>query len=105
MVDLRLEVGHWEGDTVIRVRHKQAIVTLVERKSGYAKLFKVKNKTAELVSAAMIKSLIAYLYISSLSLSAGIKLDQTSLFFLMVILNSDAPMATGIMPRARTWFL
>ena len=105
VVDLRLEVGHWEGDTVIRVRHKQAIVTLVERKSGYAKLFKVKNKTAELVSAAMIKSLIAYLYISSLSLSAGIKLDQTSLFFLMVILNSDAPMATGIMPRARTWFL
>jgi IS30 family transposase len=57
LVDLRLEVGHWEGDTVIGARHKQAIVTLVERKSGYAKLFKVKNKTAELVSAAMIKSL------------------------------------------------
>ena len=57
VVDLRLEVGHWEGDTVIGARHKQAIVTLVERKSGYAKLFKVKNKTAELVSAAMIKSL------------------------------------------------
>ena len=29
----------------------------MERKSGYTKLFKVKNKTAELVSAAMIKSL------------------------------------------------
>ena len=57
VVDLRLEVGHWEGDMVIGARHKQAIVTLVERKSGYAKLFKVKNKTAELVSAAMIKSL------------------------------------------------
>jgi IS30 family transposase len=57
VVDLRLEVGHWEGDTVIGARHKQAIVTLVERKSGYAKLFKVSNKTAELVSAAMIESL------------------------------------------------
>ena len=57
VVDLRLEVGHWEGDTVIGARHKQAIVTLVERKSGYAKLFKVPNKTAELVSAVMIKSL------------------------------------------------
>ena len=57
VVDLRLEVGHWEGDTVIGARHKQAIVTLVERKSGYAKLFKVPNKTAELVSAAMIESL------------------------------------------------
>jgi len=57
VVDLRLEVGHWEGDTVIGARHKQAIVTLVERKRGYAKLFKVSNKTAELVSAAMIESL------------------------------------------------
>ena len=57
VVDLRLEVGHWEGDTVIGARNKQAIVTLVERKSGYAKLFKVPNKTAELVSAAMIESL------------------------------------------------
>ncbi len=56
-VDLRFEVGHWEGDTVIGARHKQAIVTLVERKIGYAKLFKVPNKTAELVSAAMIESL------------------------------------------------
>lgn len=56
-VGLKLVFGHWEGDTVIGARHKQAIVTLVERKSGFGKLFKVKNKTAELVSAAMIESL------------------------------------------------
>jgi len=55
--NLSLEVGHWEGDTVIGVRHKQAIITFVERKNGYAKLFKVSNKTAELVSAAMLESL------------------------------------------------
>ena len=46
IVDLRREVGHWEGDTVIGARHQQAIVTLVERKSGYAKLCKVEHKTA-----------------------------------------------------------
>ena len=34
--------------------HKQAIVSLVERKSGYAVLAKVKNKSADLVSNAII---------------------------------------------------
>jgi len=37
--------------------HKQAIVSLVERKSGYASLAKVKNKTANLVSNAIINRL------------------------------------------------
>ena len=56
-VELRRTVGHWEGDTVIGAGHKQAIVTLVERKSGYAVLMKVNHKTSELVSAAVIKKL------------------------------------------------
>jgi hypothetical protein len=42
---------------VIGTGHKQAIVTLVERKSGYAVLMKVNHKTSELVSAAVIKKL------------------------------------------------
>jgi IS30 family transposase len=53
----RSQVGHWEGDTVIGAAHKQAIVTLVERKSGYAVLAKVKNKTSDLVSSAIITQL------------------------------------------------
>lgn len=52
-IDERKQVGHWEGDTVIGAAHKQAIVTLVERKSGYAVLAKVRNKTAELVGQAI----------------------------------------------------
>jgi IS30 family transposase len=43
-----------EGGTVIGSTHQQAIVTLVERKSGYAVLAKVKNKTSDLVSQAII---------------------------------------------------
>jgi hypothetical protein len=29
-------IGHWELDTIIGKGHKQAIVSMVERKSGYA---------------------------------------------------------------------
>ena len=57
-VESRHRLGHWEGDTVIGAGHKQAIVSLVERKSGYAILAKVTNKSADLVGAAIIKGLI-----------------------------------------------
>jgi len=53
----RRHIGHWEGDTLIGAGHQQAIVSLVERKSGYAVLAKVSQKTAEQVSAAIIKGL------------------------------------------------
>ena len=56
-VEDRKQVGHWEGDTVIGANHKQAIVTVVERKSGYAVIEKVANKTADLVSAAIVNRL------------------------------------------------
>jgi IS30 family transposase len=56
-VETRSQVGHWEGDTVIGAGHKQAIVTLVERKSGFAVLSHVTRKTSDLVSQAIITSL------------------------------------------------
>ena len=56
-VEGRKQVGHWECDTVIGANHKQAIVTVVERKSGYAVMAKVSNKTADLVGQAIIKAL------------------------------------------------
>jgi hypothetical protein len=56
-IEERRQIGHWEGDTLIGKRHKHAIVSLVERKSGYAILAKVENKTADLVSTAIIKRL------------------------------------------------
>jgi IS30 family transposase len=51
------QVGHWECDTVIGANHKQAIVTVVELKSGYAVMAKVSNKTADLVGAAIVEAL------------------------------------------------
>jgi len=56
-VEGRKQVGHWECDTVIGANHKQAIVTVVERKSEYAVMAKVSNKTVDLVSQAIIKAL------------------------------------------------
>jgi IS30 family transposase len=56
-VETRCQVGHWEGDTVNGVGHKQAIVTLVGRDSGFAVLSHVTRKTSDLVSQAIITSL------------------------------------------------
>jgi IS30 family transposase len=53
-IEERRQIGHWEGDTLIGKGHKHAIVSLVERKSGYSVLAKVANKTAVSVSAAII---------------------------------------------------
>ena len=48
-VELRKEVGHWEGDTIIGKNHKGAICTNVERKSGKLIASKLPNKTAQAV--------------------------------------------------------
>jgi IS30 family transposase len=45
---------HWEGDALMGMRHRHAIVSHVERKRGYALLAKVKLKTSDLVSSAII---------------------------------------------------
>jgi IS30 family transposase len=59
-IEGRKQVGHWECDTVIGANHKQAIVTVVQRKSGYAVMAKVSNKTADLVGRAIIKELTPF---------------------------------------------
>ena len=56
-IERRAHIGHWEGDTVIGAAHQHAIVTLVERKSGYVVVTKVNRKTSDQVSAAIIERL------------------------------------------------
>jgi IS30 family transposase len=56
-IEARSQVGHWECDTVIGANHKGAVVTMVERKSGYAVMAKVTNKTSALVSSAIVDKL------------------------------------------------
>jgi len=45
MVEERNRIGDWEADTIIGKAHKQAIVSLTERKSGLALIYKVDQRT------------------------------------------------------------
>jgi len=60
IVDEKSRIGGWEIDTVIGKNHKQALVTIVERKSKFTVMKKVENKTAELVAVATIELLRPY---------------------------------------------
>lgn len=57
VVDAKQRIGDWEIDTIIGGNRKQAIVSIVERKSKKTVLKKVIRKTAENVSIATIESL------------------------------------------------
>ncbi len=76
-VNKRRTVGHWEGDTVIGRAHQGAIVTLVERKSGYALLGKVKDKSAQAVSQCMCDALAPVLpVVNTITLDNGKEFAQ-----------------------------
>ncbi len=60
IVDERERIGDWEADTIIGKNHKQAIVSIVERRSGFTLIRKVERKTAQAVRIAMIKLLRPY---------------------------------------------
>ena len=47
VVEERNRIGDWEADTIIGKAHKQAIVSLTERKSGLALIYKVDRRTKE----------------------------------------------------------
>ncbi len=55
IVDTRQRLGDWEVDTIIGKGHRQAIVSLTERKSRLALLRKVERKTAQAVADAVIE--------------------------------------------------
>lgn len=49
IVNSRKRLGDWEADTIIGKKHKQAIVTLSERKSRFTLIGKVARRTAQAV--------------------------------------------------------
>jgi IS30 family transposase len=50
----RQRIGDWEVDTITGKRHRQAIVTLTERKTRFALLRKVEQRSADQVGRAVI---------------------------------------------------
>lgn len=60
IVNSRLRFGDWEADLVCGVHHQGFLVTLVERKSRLTLIGQVKFKTAEAVSAEIIRLLLPH---------------------------------------------
>jgi IS30 family transposase len=57
VVDEKLRIGHWEGDTVISHGSRCALLTLVERYSKYVKMRKIGRRTMKNTSRATINLL------------------------------------------------
>jgi len=58
IVNARKRLGDWEVDTILGQKHKQAMVTLTERKSRFTLLAKVKRRTAQAVRKQVYRMLL-----------------------------------------------
>ena len=56
-VELKQQIGHWEGDTIIGANHQGAILTLVERVSKYTLVVALEAKTAQQVEEKIVIAL------------------------------------------------
>ena len=56
-VEQRQEFGHWEGDTVMGKDMRHCVLTLVERKTGYAILKKLTSRSKDEVTRAATRAL------------------------------------------------
>lgn len=54
IVEKKIRIGDWEGDTVVGKNHQGALVTLVDRKSKLTMIGKVDRYTAQAVEKAII---------------------------------------------------
>ena len=55
-IELRQEVGHWEGDTVMgSAGERCCLLTLVERAAGFAKVVRLPHRTVRAVNRATIE--------------------------------------------------
>jgi IS30 family transposase len=57
VVEDKVRIGDWEGDTIIGANHRGAIVSYVDRCSKFTVLKMLENRTAELVTQATIDKL------------------------------------------------
>jgi len=71
IVDERSRIGDWEVDTIIGKNHKQAIVTLVERKTKFSLLAKVTHKKSCLVGDAIIELLMDMVKVHTITSDNG----------------------------------
>lgn len=77
-IEFRNEVGHWEGDLVIAKDHKSAIGTIVERKTRFTLIIKLKSKKAMEVANEFSKILnkLNPIYKKSMTYDNGIEMAR-----------------------------
>ena len=77
-IELRNEVGHWEGDLVIGKNHKSAIGTIVERKTRFTLIIKLESKKADEVANEFSKILnkLNPIYKKSMTYDNGIEMAR-----------------------------
>jgi IS30 family transposase len=56
-VETRQRLGHWEGDTVMGSDKRHCVLTLVERKTGFAIIEKLKSRTKDEVTRAATRAI------------------------------------------------
>lgn len=54
-VNQRIEYGHWEGDSMVSRKSSVGLNTIVERKSGFVLITKIKNSTKNETTSAIIE--------------------------------------------------
>ena len=62
IVETRSTIGHWEIDTVMGYGSKDCILTLVERKTGYLIIGKLKDRTKDALNQCVIPIIDAFGY-------------------------------------------
>lgn len=71
IVETRSRLGDWEGDTIVGARHKGAVLTLVDRKSGYTLLGALSKREASQVEVQATRLLRAMPYVKTLTVDNG----------------------------------
>ena len=59
-VDARRRTGHWEGDTVMGSDMRHCVLTLVERKTGYAIIKKLRTRSKDEVTRAATRAIASH---------------------------------------------
>ena len=75
IVEEKTRKGDWEGDLVIGKNHKHALVTLVDRKTKFVRIAKIKSKNAVVVKGAVCRKLKGH-KVRSLTFDNGKEFSQ-----------------------------
>jgi IS30 family transposase len=70
-IDRRERLGDWEGDTIVGNKHKGAILTLVDRKSGYTLMGQLNKREAQLAADMAVILLNSVPHVETLTVDNG----------------------------------